>query len=54
MDRDAIATVDAEECTAARRGPELILWPQPDGTSRTIEADAIRALVGYVEMRDNA
>jgi len=31
---------------------DMILWPQPDGTSRTIEADAIRALVGHIEQRD--
>jgi hypothetical protein len=31
---------------------EWILWPQTDGTSRTIEADAIRAIVAYIEQRD--
>jgi len=31
---------------------DLILWPQPDGTSRIIGADDIRALIGYVEQRD--
>lgn len=29
-----------------------VLWPQPDATSRTIEAGAIRALVGFIEQRD--